>query len=158
MAYHSGQVSAALQGTPLRVPKTLMTTRITYTQIGYVIEVFYGPAAFLTKLAILLLVMRVFHIKKTFVTSAKILISILTLYYVAITLVKIFICSPVEKFWNHAAPGTCLNSNIIFISDCVVALITDFIILVAPMPVIWSLQMNIKQKLGSSFALAVGAM
>ncbi|KAF2704081.1 hypothetical protein K504DRAFT_495265 [Pleomassaria siparia CBS 279.74] len=127
-------------------------------RIGYVIEVLYGPAAFVTKLAILLLFIRVFHIKKRFVVVVKIIMGILTLYYIAITAVKIFICNPVEKFWNHPIPGTCLNSNLIFISDCIVALITDCVILVAPMPVIWTLQMNTKQKLGSSFALAVGAI
>jgi hypothetical protein len=132
--------------------------RLTPTQVGYVIEVFYGPAAFVTKLAILLLLIRVFNIKRGFVVGLKIIIAVLTLYYIAITIVKIFICNPVEKFWNHAHPGTCLNSNVIFISDCIVALITDCVILVAPMPVIWALQMNFKKKLGSSFALAVGSM
>ncbi|KAF2870609.1 hypothetical protein BDV95DRAFT_574227 [Massariosphaeria phaeospora] len=129
-----------------------------FFEIGYVIEVFYGPVAFITKLAILLLLMRIFSIKKTFVVSVKILIGVLALYYIAITLVKIFICKPVEKFWNHTVPGTCLNTNTIFISDCIIALITDFVILATPLPVIWGLQMDVKKKLGSSFALVVGAI
>jgi hypothetical protein len=105
-----------------------------------------------------LLLKRVFRIKKNFVLAMQVLIYVLALYYVAITFVKIFICKPVQKFWNPKVPGTCLNSNTIFISDCIVSLITDFVILISPLPVIWGLQMDLKRKLGSSVALVVGAV
>ncbi|KAF2681131.1 hypothetical protein K458DRAFT_310450 [Lentithecium fluviatile CBS 122367] len=127
-------------------------------QLGYVLEVLYGPVILLTKLAILQLLIRIFNIKKRFVFSVRMLIGVLALYYIAITLVKIFICKPVEKFWNHKTPGKCLNTNTVFISDCVVSLVTDFVILVSPLPVIWNLQMDLRRKLGSSVALAVGAI
>jgi hypothetical protein len=131
---------------------------LTLIKVGYILEVFYGPVIVLAKLAILILLKRIFSIKKRFVISVQILVAILSTYYIAITLVKIFICKPVEKFWNRNVPGSCLNTNVIFVSDCMVSLITDFIILVAPLPVIWGLQMDLKRKLGSSLALVVGAM
>jgi hypothetical protein len=102
--------------------------------------------------------MRIFSIKKRFVVSVKVLIGLLVTYYLAITLAKVFICKPVAKFWNHALPGTCLNMNAIFISDCIVSLITDVVILISPLPIIWSLKMDLKHKLGSSVALVVGSM
>jgi hypothetical protein len=101
---------------------------------------------------------RIFHIKKRFVASIHGLVLVLALYYIAITLVKIFICKPVEKFWNPKISGRCLNTNVIFVSDCVISLITDVVILVSPLPVIWGLQMDLKHKLGSSVVLVVGAV
>lgn len=101
---------------------------------------------------------RIFSIKKRFVVAIKILIGVLTVYYIAITLLKVFICKPIEKFWNHDAPGSCLNINTVFISDCVISLVTDLVILVSPLPVIWGLQMDLRRKLGSSVGLVVGSM
>lgn len=102
--------------------------------------------------------MRIFHIKKRFVLAVKVFIWASALYYIAITLVKIFICTPVQKFWNHKLAGKCLNTNTIFISDCVIALLTDLMVLCTPMPVIWGLQVDTKKKLGITFSLVVGAV
>jgi hypothetical protein len=86
------------------------------------------------------------------------LIAVLAAYYTAITFAKIFVCVPAEKFWKPTVPGRCISYHDVYVSDCVVSLITDFVILFAPFPVIWSLQMDLKSKLGSTFALAVGSM
>ncbi|KAF2011828.1 hypothetical protein BU24DRAFT_425657 [Aaosphaeria arxii CBS 175.79] len=129
-----------------------------FNKVGYVIEVLNGPAIFTTKLAILLLLIRIFRIKKRFVLFVSVFSAVLGLYYIATTLVVTFICNPVPKFWDQKRPGKCLNTNVIFICNCVVSLVTDVMILVLPLPVIWSLNMTLKQKIGSSFALAVGAV
>jgi len=126
--------------------------------MGYVLQVFHGPVIFLAKLAILLLLIRIFSIKRRFVLAVKVLVSFLALYYIAITLVKVFICKPVEKFWIPATPGSCLHTKAIFIFDCVMSLITDCVILFSPLPAIWGLQMGFKRKLGTSVALAIGAV
>jgi hypothetical protein len=113
---------------------------------------------FFRKLTILLLVIRIFRVKTRFVFYIHMLIAVLTAYYTAITFAKIFVCVPADKFWKPKVPGRCISYHDVYISDCVVSLITDFVILFAPLPVIWSLQMDLKHKLGSSFALAVGSM
>ncbi|PVI00619.1 hypothetical protein DM02DRAFT_526568, partial [Periconia macrospinosa] len=96
--------------------------------------------------------------KKHFVASLKVLVGFSSIYYIIITLLKIFICTPIPKIWVHNLPGKCLNSNAIFIADCVIFLVTDFVILSLPLPVIWGLQMPVRHKINSSFALVIGAM
>lgn len=128
------------------------------SKTGYVMQVLYSPVVFATKLAILLLFLRIFSIKRGFVLFARIFIAAISLGYIAITLVTIFICHPIEKFWNPLLPGSCMNSNTIFISACVVAIITDCIILCAPCSIIWKLQMSFWSKVGSTVALIAGGL
>ncbi len=118
----------------------------------------YGPLIFSTKLAILLLFVRIFEVERRFVKITKVLIWILSAYYFAITAAKIFICWPIPKFWNPRLPGRCLNSNTIFISDCIISIVTDCLILCAPLAIIWKLQMSVKQKVGSSLILVAGGL
>ncbi|KAF2002185.1 hypothetical protein P154DRAFT_385060, partial [Amniculicola lignicola CBS 123094] len=157
LAFHADDSTGPL-GLGIHMWNVTPPTFARFFEVGYVLEVLYGPVIFLAKLAILLLLTRIFRVKKPFVYSVQILITVLSFYYIAITLVKIFICKPIEKFWNQKLPGTCLNTNTIFVSDCIISLVTDSIILVSPLPVIWGLQMDLKQKLGSSVALVVGAL
>lgn len=118
----------------------------------------YGPIIFATKLAILLLFVRIFDVQRRLIKIIKRLIWILFAYYFAITITKIFICWPIAKFWNPYLPGKCLNSNTIFISDCIIAIITDCVVLCTPIPLIWNLHMGVMQKVGSSVALVAGGL
>lgn len=123
---------------------------------GYIVEVFYGPTAFAVKVAILMLLTRIFSIKRAFVRSIHMLIAVLAVYYIVITFIKIFMCNPIAKFWKPRLPGKCLNTNLLFIADCIIAIITDLVVLCVPLPIIWRLKMNTMSKIGSSIALIAG--
>lgn len=127
-------------------------------QCAYVTVVTYGPVIFAVKLAILLMFIRIFNVKQTFTRFVKVFIAVLSLYYTAITITKINICHPIAKFWNPSITGSCLNANAIFISDCIIGIITDCIVLGTPLPIIWRLQMSLRHKARSSVAIVVGGV
>ena len=74
------------------------------------------------------------------------------------TLAAIFQCVPPHKFWSPSTPGHCGSSYVMFLIISILAFITDFIILVMPLPYIWKLQMKLRQKLLLSIVFTLGAL
>ncbi|ETS75365.1 hypothetical protein PFICI_12309 [Pestalotiopsis fici W106-1] len=54
----------------------------------------------------------------------------------------IFMCSPVQKAWNPALPGKCLNTGWLWTGFGVTGLLIDVIILIMPLPVLWKLRIT----------------
>lgn len=68
------------------------------------------------------------------------------------------ICQPVKSYWDPNTPGHCGNS---YIFDLILPLpwiVTDFAILVAPLPVIRKLHTPTRQKVMLSALFLVGGM
>lgn len=131
---------------------------IRFAKQAYVAEIFYGPVAFCAKLAILLMFNRIFGAHVKFLWATRVLIAFMILYYIPGGLVKIFICTPIEHFWNPESDGNCLDENTIFLADCIVSIISDFSILVLPLPIIWGLKTNTRRKIGLSITFAAGGL
>ncbi|KAF2837801.1 hypothetical protein M501DRAFT_936634 [Patellaria atrata CBS 101060] len=136
----------------------LVTDVMDIFHYGYIIEILYGPLAFATKAAILLMVKRVFGVNRILRISVNYGILLMALYYIAITIVKIFICSPIPKFWNPTIEGKCLDSDAIFITDCVVSIVSDLFILILPLPTIWKLKMRVSKRIGVSLVFVAGGL
>jgi hypothetical protein len=79
-------------------------------------------------------------------------------YYIPAVIVKVRICSPVARFWDHTIDGTCLNETSIIMADAVVSVISDLIILILPLPLTLSLQMNTKKKMRVMGILGAGGL
>ena len=56
-------------------------------------------------------------------------------------------CNPIAGGWNRGVAVTCLNSQKLFIGTAIPHTIIDILILVLPIPYIYRLQVNLKQKL-----------
>ncbi|CAI6336901.1 unnamed protein product [Periconia digitata] len=133
-------------------------TVLAFLSRGYASQILYGPIAFTTKLAILLLLMRIFSIERRFVQFSRALIGVCAAYYIAITLVQVFLCRPIAKAYDPRIPGRCLDSRSIFITNTAIAILSDLVILAAPVPVIWKLNMGLWRRIGSILALAAGGL
>ncbi|RFU27368.1 hypothetical protein B7463_g8972, partial [Scytalidium lignicola] len=63
-------------------------------------------------------------------------------------LVLIFLCSPVEKSWKPLIAGTCIpNANSVYGLGAV-SIFYDIIILILPIPMLLSLQINTRKRIG----------
>lgn len=81
------------------------------------------------------------------------------LYYVPAFFIKIFRCRPIHKTWITKAPGKCFTDEAsIFLADCIVSLATDVIILVLPMPLVWTLKASLRRKLRIMVVFAGGIL
>ncbi|KAI9651648.1 MAG: hypothetical protein M1831_000551 [Alyxoria varia] len=80
----------------------------------------------------------------------------MVLFYTAITLVKIFECTPREKIWLGSTPGRCIDFGKLTAVTGSVNIVSDFTILFLPLPLIWRLQMPMRRKIGASAVFATG--
>ncbi|PSR76250.1 hypothetical protein BD289DRAFT_177500 [Coniella lustricola] len=60
--------------------------------------------------------------------------------------VQIFACVPVERSWDSTVEGTCQSINVTRTMNIVGNIVTDFIILLLPLPTIWRLSLPKRTK------------
>lgn len=113
----------------------------------YISSVAYIPAAFATKATLLLLIARVFSVKEWISKVLRRFIICLAIAYLPIQIAKILVCRPISAYWEITASigingrnPYCVNQSHLFLSDISLAMITDFIILVVPIPLAMSMR------------------
>lgn len=110
------------------------------------------------KLAILCLYRRVLRIypRSAFDIIAILLIIVLTLFYVATTIVKIWECVPRARAWDNSIPGNCIDTPMLLNVGGVFNLLTDLIMVMMPLLVVWNVNMEITRKVHIVLAVTFG--
>ncbi|KZL79654.1 integral membrane protein [Colletotrichum incanum] len=115
-----------------------------YTELQksfYVGTIVFSPAAFFTKAAILLLVVRIFAVERT---TARILYTILAFFlicHIIAQLAKTLVCIPIQANWDPTVPNVrCINQTKVFAYDTSLGIISDLTILAVPIILMWKLQ------------------
>ncbi|KAF1955429.1 integral membrane protein [Byssothecium circinans] len=107
-----------------------------------------SPAIALPKISVLLLYLRIFTDKASRIISHA-LIYILIAYVVAYSIATGLQCIPLSYQWDPTIPGgRCFNVGLFWKSLSFPNIITDVIILVLPLPMIFKLQLSNGQKVG----------
>lgn len=90
-------------------------------------------------------------------------ILLLVIAYVPIEFLKIFACHPISAYWDiPEKPGVmgdnpnCLGQAKFFMGDIVIALVTDLIILILPIPLTWAMEAPWRQKIKIIILLGAG--
>lgn len=99
---------------------------------------------------------RIFSPREKIALFIRLLIIFVIGYYAAILLVRIFVCIPISGFWNHT--GSCVNSDVMFIVDSFVSLITDGAVLVLPILLAWPLHLPLRKRLRVAGILGAGGL
>lgn len=100
----------------------------------YADTITYGPCAWSVKVTLLLLFTKAFAPFKKTVKAIYIFMGLMIGYYLPVMIIKAFVCIPIAAAWNPYIPGKCLNRNVIFMTDTVMSALTDFVILILPVP------------------------
>ncbi|PVH68212.1 hypothetical protein DL98DRAFT_384448, partial [Cadophora sp. DSE1049] len=112
----------------------------------------YNIALTTIKISIILQYLRVFGRSIRFWCWASIVL--VTLYGLETVITAIFNCVPVNAFWLGG--GKCIPKKFIWFFNAAFNILTDLIILILPMPVLSSLRLPLKQKIGLMFVFALG--
>jgi hypothetical protein len=80
------------------------------------------------------------------------------IWVVTITFLFIFICFPVAKLWYPQLPGKCINQVATWIANAASTILTDLIILLMPLPPLWSLHLAKREKIGLTAAFGLGSL
>jgi len=75
-----------------------------------------------------------------------------------LTLVAAFQCRPVNEAWEVVLPTNCLLQTNILEGQAIFNLISDIAIILLPMPIIWSLHMQLRRRLLLLGSFTVGFM
>ena len=81
-----------------------------------------------------------------------------TALYTAEFFHDLFICIPVQKDWDPKLPGHCLPSGVGGSVTAIFNVISDFYILILPLPLVWSLQIKLPLKLRLMALFGLGAL
>jgi hypothetical protein len=124
----------------------------------YASSVVYCPAAYFTKVTLLLLIARVYAIEQRVARATYIFIWALLIIYIPIQIMKIAICNPIRSYWVHDIKGQCLPQRKIFLADAALAIVTDLAILVIPVIMTVKLHMRVRKKVKIMCLLGAGGV
>ena len=70
----------------------------------------------------------------------------------------IFLCSPVQKYWDSSTPGSCRNAEVHFWSTSIIGIVLDWAIWLLPIPVVGRLRLPRRQKIGLLVVFSLGGL
>ncbi|KAK6849075.1 hypothetical protein PG995_012908 [Apiospora arundinis] len=119
----------------------------------------YGPNAWFTKFALLLVIARVFGTFRATRISAWVIMVAMLCYYVPVFIIKIQVCRPINSYWDLGVKGVnVVSQRSLFVADTVMSTVSDIAVLLLPVPAIVSLRMNMAQKLKIWCMLGLGGI
>jgi hypothetical protein len=112
------------------------------------------------KTSLLYVLIRVFQPIHKGIVGLYCLISVVISYYVIITFIKIFLCNPVDAYWNDSEMNhrTCLSQPGVIIADSVISFVTDAAIFAFPVALTWTLHMPVRKKAKVIILLGLGGV
>nr|XP_036579581.1 uncharacterized protein CTRU02_10452 [Colletotrichum truncatum]KAF6787189.1 integral membrane protein [Colletotrichum truncatum] len=125
----------------------------------YVSSLLYTPAAFFTKAAILLLIVRVFSVDRVVARTLHVLLGFFLVCYIPAQVAKTAVCIPVEAFWDPTIRDfKCINQTKLFIYDTALGIVSDLAVLLVPTVLTWTLRMSLLKKVKIVGLLGTGGV
>ncbi len=123
----------------------------------------YVVAITLAKASLLLFLYRIFHVDRRFRIAAWVVGGILGIWATVTVFLAVFACRPVKASWNlkllkdpktKCEPKAWNVENIYGFCN----IITDFALIIMPLPLVWRMQMDRKKKIGVGLVFASGVL
>ncbi|GFF44457.1 hypothetical protein IFM58399_07297 [Aspergillus lentulus] len=122
----------------------------------FVCEIFYTLSICLTKYSILMFYWRIFGTTNIRI-PIYVIFFLVTGWGLGVIFTTIFQCLPIRGFWDKSLNPHCgVDVNQFFIGNAVPNIITDWALLILPMPYIWRLHKNTAQKIAISSVFVLG--
>ncbi|KAJ5911450.1 uncharacterized protein N7473_000753 [Penicillium subrubescens] len=124
----------------------------------FVCEILYTLSLCFTKYSILLFFWRIFGSTNIRI-PIYILAFLITAWGLGVILTTCFQCVPIQGLWDYSIKAHCgVNINSFFIGNAVPNIITDWALLILPLPYVWKVQRNNVQKIALCGAFAMGGL
>ncbi|RMJ24322.1 hypothetical protein PHISP_04796 [Aspergillus sp. HF37] len=128
---------------------------VPFSKVQYAGGPIYTLALLGFKLALLTSYLRIAGFVNTYRYTTYVVMALVTCNQFIFTFVITLACHPVSKQWNPSKPGWCINTVASYYAIAGTSLGFDLVIIILPLPVLFKLQLKLKQKvvLCSLFAL-----
>ena len=120
-------------------------------------EVIYATGIVPVKLSVIFLYRRIFPVHSVHI-ALWIIGSIVVCFGIAADLLTIFACVPVKGSWDPTIRPSCINLGLWIIIHGSQNVVTDFVLLCLPMPLVWKMHMRISRKLQVSAIFILGGL
>ncbi|CAI6287712.1 unnamed protein product [Periconia digitata] len=119
----------------------------------------YATSLIFTKISILLFYLRLSP-QLWFRVAVWILIGITSCYGLMYNLLSIFACKPIAATWNLALmpQAECVGVLPKYMALSILNIVIDVLTLILPIPVVWKLQMSLRQKLSIILVFMTGGL
>ncbi|KAI2606762.1 hypothetical protein GGR54DRAFT_408126 [Hypoxylon sp. NC1633] len=119
-----------------------LTDERQFWKMFYVLSISYNTTLLLIKFALFCqyyrLIQEVSYYRRLYLS----IMAVVGGWVIAQEFILIFPCTPIHMYWDHEASGTCLDGTLTGWMNGIGNLITDVIILVLPIPVVWRLNLK----------------
>lgn len=132
---------------------------MTFAKLQIAETILYAASVTFPKLSMLFLYLRIFTGKRERVT-AYLMMGIITASFLAVTLCAVLQCIPLGYHWNPKGHpgGHCFDAGAFWRYASFPNAITDLVMIVLPLPCIWTLQLTRKDKIGLVLTFLLGSM
>ncbi|GKZ96389.1 hypothetical protein AnigIFM59636_010635 [Aspergillus niger] len=134
-----------------------MAVRSVSQSIGWSNSFVYTLCVMFIKLSILAVYKRLFAARSMKI-AANIVAVIVVLWAVSISIGGVLNCVPVQKFWDRAVPGHCVNTVAYYYGQQIPNILTDVVLLIMPLKSVWELPISKTQRLLLSGVFLVGIL
>lgn len=131
---------------------------VLYYKWLYIISAIYLATLWLYKLTILLLYLRLFGVNKPFRYTTWTVMFLVFGYLFSNLLTLLFGCTPIDKYWRSTTPGHCIPETKLGLFYGSMNFLTDVLIFVLPLPMVWRLKLSRENKLGIILVFVGGIM
>ncbi|KAJ0117535.1 integral membrane protein [Diaporthe amygdali] len=121
-------------------------------------EALYGLTLMFVKLAVLRFYSRIFAPSAWVTWSVRVTAAAVVMWMVSVVLETFLLCRPLAFNWDTTIDGVCGDRNAVFVIAGVTNMVTDFMVLLLPVPCIWKLQMPVGQKIGLLLVFCMGIL
>lgn len=125
---------------------------------NFVVQVLYNPILALVKTSVLMFLLRLGGQKPGVRLTIHVVNAINIALMIAIFLVVMFQCWPIERNWNPAAGGHCIQQGVFYLATAGLTLFTDCLVLGLPIWIFADLKMAFKTKVALILVFIVGFM
>jgi hypothetical protein len=123
----------------------------------WLVQMTYKVSLQATKISLILFYVRIFHHIAWFKKISYATIGFLLVYLVTTTITSIVQCQPIAGAWNRQLANVqCIELLKFFVFNGAVAVLTDVIVLILPLPLVWGLQLPLGQKLALIPVFGIG--
>lgn len=121
------------------------------------IELLWAVAEGLIKTSMCLLYLGIFPMR-SFQISVYIAIAICNAFALMVILSTTFICIPVKMSFDPTVQGHCGNRNALWLIIGILNILTDLLVVILPIPVVWGLQIPQKKRIALVGIFSLGLL
>jgi hypothetical protein len=128
---------------------------------AYAFTVLYNPALMATKIAILMLYYRIGRSRPFFQYATIFVGVVVILSGIVLTFLNIFRCHPISSAFNtsnavYVSAERCIDIFSLYLSSAPINILTDISILILPLPLITSMRLEVRAKVGLFLTFLIG--